>query len=203
MERSPYIQESPSFDARQFRIALGRFATGVTVLTAEFNGHVHGMTANSFMSVSLDPPLIVVSIDNRAHMKQVLQAGHNLGVSVLSEEQEALSNHFAGRPIEGMEIQFVRPTDTPLLEGALAHLVARIVAMHPAGDHTLYVGQVEYIAWQDSRPLVFYGGKYHHLMPGQTSNLVDKGTWAEDDLSLFSMGRFDHSARRDAKANGD
>src|ERR1041385_1586627 len=125
-----------SFDSRQFRTALGRFATGVTIMTAEIDGHVPGMTANAFMSVSLEPPLIVVSIDNRAHMKTFLTVGSSFGVSVLSEDQERLSNHFAGRPVAGLNIGFVSPTGTPLMEGALAHLVAQIVQIIPAGDHT-------------------------------------------------------------------
>jgi flavin reductase (DIM6/NTAB) family NADH-FMN oxidoreductase RutF len=152
------------------------------------------MTANAFMSVSLNPPLIAVAVDNRAHMKDFLLVDRTFGVSVLSEDQERLSRHFAGRPMEGLQIDFARVNETPLIQGALAHLVARIVDIHPAGDHTLYIGQVEYIAWGESRPLVFYGGQYHHLMLNQ----VERPSLREDEMSLFSMGNFDILTTKDA-----
>ncbi len=84
-------------DTRQFRNALGRFASGVTVLTAEYEEQTHGMTANAFVSVSLDPPLILVSLDNRSNMHRILPQVRRFGISVLAEDQDALSNHFAGR----------------------------------------------------------------------------------------------------------
>jgi len=96
-----------SIDPRQFRNALGRFASGVTVITTEHEGRTHGMTANAFVSVSLDPPLVLVSVDNRAQMHQLLALAPRYGVSVLAEDQEMLSNHFAGRATEGLQIPFV------------------------------------------------------------------------------------------------
>lgn len=187
MEWSVDDQGFAPFDARQFRTALGRFATGVTIITAELDGQIHGMTANAFMSVSLDPPLIVVSVSNRAHMNELLTVGCNLGISVLGEGQEALSNHFAGRPIEGLPIRFVKVTETPLIEESIVHLVAQITAIHPAGDHTLHVAEVQYLDWHGGRPLLFYGGKYRRLIPNQ--RMTD--TWSEDEMSLFSMGNLD------------
>ena len=97
---------APSFDARQFRNALGRFASGVTIITASYEGQTHGMTANAFVSVSLDPPLVLVSLDNRSYMHKVLPSAGYYGVSVLAENQERLSNHFAGRTQEGLHIRF-------------------------------------------------------------------------------------------------
>lgn len=191
MEWSVNNQGFAPFDARQFRSVLGRFATGVTIITAELGDQIHGMTANAFMSVSLEPPLIVVSVSNRARMNELLTVGCNLGVSVLGEDQEQLSNHFAGRPIEGLNIQFMKAMGTPLIEEAIAHLVAQVVAIHPAGDHTLHVAEVQYFDWRGGRPLLFYGGKYRRLMPNQ--RMTD--TWSEDEMSLFSMGSFDVTIR--------
>ncbi len=164
----------------------------MTIITAELQGQIHGMTANAFMSVSLEPPLVVVSVDNRAHMNQLLRIGCNFGISVLSEDQEALSDHFAGRPVDDLTIRFVKPTGIPLMEGALAHLVVRIVEKYLVGDHTLYVGAVGYIAWSDSHPLLFYGGKYHHLMRGQHNPDI----WSEDEMLLFSIASFDQSTTK-------
>lgn len=87
-------------DKREFRNTLGRFATGVTIVTAVEEGNVHGMTANAFMSVSLEPPLVLVSIDHKAKMHQILPKTRVYGISILREDQEAVSQHFAGRPME-------------------------------------------------------------------------------------------------------
>src|ERR1700726_2609568 len=98
---SKRIEGACSFDPRQFRHALARFASGVTVLTAQYEGQTHGMTANAFVSVSLDPPLVLVSLDNRSYMHRILPCVDCYGISVLAEDQERLSNHFAGRTVEG------------------------------------------------------------------------------------------------------
>ena len=106
-----------------FRKAMGAFATGVTIITVDLGGEVHGMTANAFVSVSLAPPLVLVSVDNRAYMHRVLPETKRYGVSVLAEDQEILSNHFAGRTVEGLRIRFVDRLGVPLLEGAVAYFV--------------------------------------------------------------------------------
>ena len=150
-------------DPRNFRDTVGRFASGITVVTTTLEDSVHGMTVNAFCSVSLDPPLVLVAVDNGTHMHEVLQRSGRYGVSVLAEGQETLSQHFAGQPQENMEIPFVQQRDTPLLEGAVAHLVCRVIDAHPAGDHTLYIGQVEYLSYRNGTPLLFYTGEYQNL----------------------------------------
>jgi flavin reductase (DIM6/NTAB) family NADH-FMN oxidoreductase RutF len=150
-------------DPRRFRETLGRFASGITVVTTMHEGEVHGMTANAFVSVSLDPPLVLVSVDNRANMHDILPKSKRYGVSILAEEQQALSQHFAGQPQEGLEVPFVRRNEVPVLAGAVAHLVCRVVDEYAAGDHTLYIGQVEYLDYRDGAPLLFYTGKYQNL----------------------------------------
>jgi flavin reductase (DIM6/NTAB) family NADH-FMN oxidoreductase RutF len=119
--------------------------------------------ANAFVSISLTPPLILVSLDNRSNMHRSLPAAGRYGVSVLAEDQEALSTHFAGRPQEGLQIPFISRAGTPLLDGAVAYFVARVVDVHPAGDHTLYIGEVEHFEFSDRRPLLFHAGKYRRL----------------------------------------
>ena len=148
-----------------FRRTLGMFATGVTVLTTRAGDQVHGMTANAFTSVSLHPPLVLVSIDRRARMSNLLHEGTRFGVSVLEAGQSALSDQFAGRVTEGAEeARFELVHETPLVEGALAHLVARVVRSYWGGDHSLFLGQVEYARYGEGEPLLFHGGRYERLV---------------------------------------
>jgi flavin reductase (DIM6/NTAB) family NADH-FMN oxidoreductase RutF len=148
-----------------FRRTLGMFATGVTVLTTLKGESVHGMTANAFMSVSLQPPLVLVSIDRRARMSDLLHEGTQFGVNVLEAAQSGLSDHFAGRATDGTpEPLFELVHDTPLVEGALAHLVARVARSYWGGDHSLFLGQVEFARYGEGEPLLFHGGRYERLV---------------------------------------
>jgi flavin reductase (DIM6/NTAB) family NADH-FMN oxidoreductase RutF len=148
-----------------FRRTLGMFATGVTVLTTRVAEQVHGMTANAFMSVSLQPPLVLISIDRRAKMGALLHEGTRFGVSVLEARQTGLSDRFAGRVADELpEATFEVIHETPLVEGALAHLVARVVRSYWGGDHSLFLGQVEFARYGDGRPLLFHGGRYERLI---------------------------------------
>lgn len=152
------------FDLRDFRNTLGRFATGVTVITALDNGKPHCMTANAFTSVSLDPPLVLVSLDNRSRMHRIVATARRYGVSVLAEDQRSLSDHFAGRPTEDLDVRFTSRAGTVLLDGALAYFTVKVVDVHPAGDHTLYLGMVEYFECRNDKPLLFYAGEYQQLL---------------------------------------
>jgi flavin reductase (DIM6/NTAB) family NADH-FMN oxidoreductase RutF len=176
-----------SFDTLKFRSALGRFASGVTVVTARYEERAHGMTANAFVSVSLDPPLVLVSLDNRSFMHKLLPTVGRFGISILAETQEHLSNHFAGRTVEGIHIRFVTQNGVPLLEGAVAHFVVDVIDAHPAGDHTLYIGQVEYFEAYDDKPLLFYASQYQQLR----AERIKPSTWPQDEFSLFSIGSID------------
>ena len=148
-----------------FRRTLGMFATGVTVLTTRFGDQVHGMTANAFTSVSLRPPLVLVSVDRRARMCTLLHQGTRFGVSVLEAGQAALSDQFAGRAAaDAAEARFELVHETPLVEGALAHLVARVVRSYWGGDHSLFLGQVEFARYGEGGPLLFHGGRYERLV---------------------------------------
>jgi flavin reductase (DIM6/NTAB) family NADH-FMN oxidoreductase RutF len=148
-----------------FRRTLGMFATGVTIVTTQAGAQVHGMTANAFMSVSLRPPLILISVDKRARMNALLRDGVRFGVSVLSSDQRDLSDRFAGRALdEPPEAGFLVIHETPLVEGALAHLVARTERSYWGGDHSLFLGRVEYARYGEGTPLLFHGGQYEQLL---------------------------------------
>jgi flavin reductase (DIM6/NTAB) family NADH-FMN oxidoreductase RutF len=125
---------------------------------------IHGMTANAFMSVSLQPPLILISVDRRAKMNALLREGARFGVSVLEESQSALSNRFAGREADGSEAAFEIVNETPLVAGALAHLIAQVVRSYWGGDHSLFLGRVEYARYGDGTPLLFHGGGYGRVV---------------------------------------
>jgi flavin reductase (DIM6/NTAB) family NADH-FMN oxidoreductase RutF len=146
------------------RRTLGLFATGVTIITTRLGEQVHGMTANAFLLVPLEPPLVLISVDRRTKMCGVLHEGSTHGVSVLCECQSALSDRFAGRAgADGAEPRFELIHDTPLVEGALAGFVARVVRSYWGGDHSLFLGRVEYAHTGEGTPLLFHGGRYERL----------------------------------------
>jgi flavin reductase (DIM6/NTAB) family NADH-FMN oxidoreductase RutF len=149
-------------DPTRMRRTLGRFATGVTVVTTAQGGDVHAMTANAFTSVSLDPPLVLVSVDHRTRMHQLLPATRRYGVSVLGSRQERTAWHFAGRPLAGVERDalFEWAADVPFVRGAIAHVGCSLYDSHEAGDHTLYLGRVEYLDSKPGDPLLFHKGMF-------------------------------------------
>ncbi|MCW3067018.1 MAG: flavin reductase domain protein FMN-binding [Solirubrobacterales bacterium] len=149
----------------RMRATLGRFCTGVTVVSTEFDGVAHAMTANAFVSVSLDPPLVLVSIDQRARMHEILARSRRYGVSVLSADQERVALHFAGRPMPdpGGLLEPAAEAGPPLIHGAIAHVVCELHATVPAGDHTLYLGLVEELRSRPGAPLLFHAGDFGRI----------------------------------------
>ena len=151
--------------ARELRQVMGRFATGVTVVTTTHPAHpntIHGMTANAFLSVSLRPPLVLVSL-GRCRMSEMLPRTGRYGVSVLASDQEHFAAHFAGQKVSPVDPSFVWEKDLPLLDGALAHVGCRVVDVHTAGDHVLWIGEVEYLSHREAEPLLFYTGRFGTL----------------------------------------
>lgn len=155
-----------AIDADAFRAALGRFATGVTILTTrDKDGRDHGMTVSAFCSLSLAPPLVLACIDRTADMYAVLRNATHFGISVLGENQEALSRRFAEMPsgrFDGIGY-FRAESGAILIEDAIAHLDCRQVARHEAGDHAIHVGEVEWARCDQERPLLYYRGGYAQL----------------------------------------
>ena len=149
--------------ARDLRDMFGQFASGVTVIACGPEGDEHGMTANAFMSVSLDPPLVTVSLQNDCRMSSRLKVGDRFGVSILAEDQRAASDHFAGRAIEADAARFERKANAPVLQGALAWIAGTVVQQAPAGDHTLYIARVEDFDRSGGTPLLFFGGAYRRI----------------------------------------
>jgi flavin reductase (DIM6/NTAB) family NADH-FMN oxidoreductase RutF len=146
-----------------FRQTLGRFASGVTVVTMQEHNETHGITVSAFLSVSLEPPLVLVSIDKKAHSHARIMNAERYGVSILSEGQQNMSNHFANRDPNAVP-EFEILSDFPVLKNALAQLVCKTVQKVDAGDHTLFIGQIEALQWQENgKPLVYFHGGYQRI----------------------------------------
>jgi flavin reductase (DIM6/NTAB) family NADH-FMN oxidoreductase RutF len=157
-----------TFDPDSFRSVLGRFASGVTVVTArDARDRDVGLTVSAFSSVSLLPPLIQICVNHEASVFDVLMQSTHFGVSILASEQEALSRRFSA--VESMHrfegIGFARgESGVVLLDEALAHLECRRTTHHSVGDHTMFIGEVERATARDgARPLLYYRGGYAQL----------------------------------------
>ena len=156
-----------SLNAFEFRKALGCFATGVTVITLDLEGEVHGMTANAFTSVSLDPFLVLICVDHKTRTHGHLHARKRFGINVLCESQRGISDYYARpeRTHEHAEIEAGARFDrtahgTPVLNGALAYLECRLHTSEIAGDHTIFIAEVEDVVVREGEPLLFFRGKY-------------------------------------------
>lgn len=168
-------EEARPFDARELRQVLGSFVTGVTVITTvDGDGKPHGLTANSFSSVSLDPPLILWSQSLSAPSHQVFNTSERFAVNILADDQLDISNRFAKGGVDkfaGIPVE-VGLAGVPLLGGCAAHLECRRVHAYPGGDHVVFIGEVERIQRHSRQPLVFGGGRYlvahaHDIGPRQ------------------------------------
>lgn len=165
-----------SLTPSEFRKAMGCFATGVTVITVDQEGEVHGMTANAFTSVSLDPMLVLVCVDHRARTHAHLQTRKRFGVNVLASDQQAISEYYARatethQHAELAGARFDRTAHgTPVLHGALAYLECRLHSAEEAGDHTIFIAEVEDVVVREGEPLLFFRGQYRQMGQPQTSS---------------------------------
>jgi len=156
------------FDARDFRTALGSFATGVTVVTArDARGEPAGITINSFASVSLDPPLVSWSLSLHSPALAAFRDCSHYAVNILAADQAALSGHFAGPSdrqdrFAGLEFDF-GSGGVPLLRGCCAWFECRNQIRHAGGDHLIFIGEVDNYCYCARPPLLFHGGQYRTL----------------------------------------
>jgi len=152
-----------------FRKAMGCFATGVTIITVDQNGEVHGMTANAFASVSLDPMLVLVCVDRKARTHAHLQRLKRFGVNVLARDQQTVSEFYARsteihQHAEETGARFDRtPHGTPVLHGALAYLECRLHKAEDAGDHTVFIAEVEDVVVREGEPLLYFRSQYRGI----------------------------------------
>jgi len=149
-----------------FRRLLSRFASGIAVITARDGDHDVGMTVSAFCSVSLSPPLVLVCVDHSASMHDLLLRHPKMGINIMASEHEAHSRRFADKNetqrFEGIPCKRGE-TNVMLLDDAMAHLECQLVHHYEAGDHTIFIGQVECGAMREGRPLLYYRGGYAQL----------------------------------------
>ena len=161
---------------------MGHFVTGVTVVTALDRERPFGITVNALSSVSLDPALVMVALDRRRFLTPIVRAAGRYAVSILSEDQKALSDCFAGAPVEPGRLDFcgaswhAGPTGLPLLDGAIATLECTVVGTFSAGDHDLFIGQVDSLANEERHPmpLLYYRRRYLRIERAATSEVEGK-----------------------------
>ena len=146
-------------DSKDLRNCFGHFATGVTVVTCETDGGKHGFTASSFTSVSLDPPLLLVSVDRKTKALQFLKNNH-FTVNILRETQEDTAMHFAGRPLDIEPFSWKKGTHCHRLKDSLAYFECEPWAEYDGGDHVLYVGKVINYKYFEGGPLGYFRGKF-------------------------------------------
>lgn len=150
----------------EFRHALGRFASGVTIVTTkDSGGRLHGITVSAFCSVSLEPPLILVCIEKNTGSHYAFQQSNSFVVNILREDQQYLSDRFASNlPDKFAAVKYHSGIDDlPVLEDVLANLECRLVNSHASGDHTIYVGEIERATINDGKPLVYWHGNYREV----------------------------------------
>jgi 3-hydroxy-9,10-secoandrosta-1,3,5(10)-triene-9,17-dione monooxygenase reductase component len=154
-------------DSRAFRHTAAQFATGVTVVSLDAGGEVRALTANSFSSLSLDPPLVLFCLGRQARAAQIIHSARRFCVNILGDHQRDLSAFFAGawKAPAPPRFSFVKWEEVPRLEGCLAAIACEVRAIHEGGDHWIVVGEVVGLHRLEhvSRPLVFYGGGYVNL----------------------------------------
>ncbi|HEX9787008.1 MAG TPA: flavin reductase family protein [Candidatus Binatia bacterium] len=153
-------------EPQELRRVMGHFATGVTIITTQDKeGNPNGLTANAFMSLSLNPPLVLISVDKAATCYACFEPQNGFTVNFLSEDQEDISRRFATKGIDkfaGIEWHAGR-NGAAIIEGALAHVECKITQCYEGGDHTIVVGEILDIKATGERPLLFYKGQYQRL----------------------------------------
>ena len=167
--RAPSHAKDPNFSAAEFRAALGMFATGVTIVTArDASGRLVGLTANSFNSVSLSPPLVLWSLAKTAGSMPAFARGSHYAIHILAAEQKALAERFAAKVadrFEGVSWQ-ANEAGVPLIEGCAAVFECFNRSQYEEGDHVIFVGQVEHCTRRaEASPLLFHGGRFFTELP--------------------------------------
>jgi flavin reductase (DIM6/NTAB) family NADH-FMN oxidoreductase RutF len=155
-----------TIEQHHFRRVCGKYATGITIVTVlDSNGAPHGMTANSFTSVSLDPPLILVCIDRRTSLLSHFRPGTHFAIHVLGEEHRELSARFARSGCDRFEgVDWRRGhTGAPVLPDMLAALECSVTQMVDAGDHVVVIGEALHVNWRDGQPLLYFNSSYQQL----------------------------------------
>ena len=192
---------APAVDTRDYRDTIGLFASGVTVITTRVGDVVRGMTANAVSSVSLEPTLLLVCVDRRARMHDLLQEAGAFTVNILAEDQEALASHFAGRgkdgpPPPGLRFEYGPGTHdggVPTIAGCLAAIHCVVAQIYEGGDHTILLGRITDLlpGRPDRPPLLWFRGRYRRLAEPDVAALHTADPWGDDaaPIDYLEVGR--------------
>jgi len=174
-------------DSGALRRAMGRFATGITVISAQHQEQIHAMTANAICTISFDPLIVMVCVNKKARMGDFIQQAGHFAVNILAEEQEIISRHFAGagqeQAPEGLNFEIIE--DCPVLDGTLAAVACKVDKVLDSGDHFMILGQVMAVRYQEEaeKPLLYYRGRYHHLESSDTRNTPE--VWLDSGMRIY------------------
>ncbi len=173
LERTPTggsVAPLTADETRRLRDMMARFATGVTVVAARYGPLLAGMTANAIASISIDPPLMMAAISLRSETHRAIRDSHSFAASVLSADQRGLADCFAQSTTAIKLRRFCdapwheAETGSPILDGSIAYFDCRLVAQHPGGDHTIFVGEIVAAGYDEElEPLIWFGSRYRRL----------------------------------------
>lgn len=184
------MSDFPPIDQASYRKALGQFATGVTIITVQHGALMHGMTANAFSALSLDPPLVLFCVGKQARMAGLLPGADGFAINVLSADQEQVAGHFAGQiEVDADEVeQLIHGPVAPLIPGALVSLSCALAELHEGGDHWIVVGRVIEIHEMDTRlprpPLLFFRSRYATLIERPVP-VEAQIAWSNDAIRIY------------------
>jgi len=180
---------SEQIDPREFRRVIGLFATGVTVITTRIGDDVHGMTANAFTSLSLDPLHVIVCVDRRARMHPLIQQADRFAVNILHEGQEAISRNFAGQPQDNIAdmLHFSTDDGAPLILGCLASIRCDVHDVLEGGDHAIVIGRVTELIRGDvgAHPLIYFAGQYRRLLVEPERGQTAPEPWLNRNVRVY------------------
>lgn len=176
------MKAATEIEPELFRKVLGHFVTGVSIVAALRDGRPFGITVNALSSVSLNPALVMVALDRRRFLTPIVRAAGRYGVSILGEDQQALSDCFAGAPVTPGREAFCGaawhpgPSGLPLIDGAIATLECTVVETFSAGDHDLFIGRVDMLANEEHHPmpLLYYRRRYLRIERAATAEVEGK-----------------------------
>lgn len=150
-------------NSKEFRQCMGHFATGVTIVTSETEGGTHGFTANSFTSISLDPMLVLISVDRKTKALKILE-NNNFIINILKSNQQDAAIHFAGRPMEKEPFQWEKGKLGNRIKDALAYIECTPWKSYDGGDHVLFLGEVKHFEYVGGDPLAYFRGQFSEVV---------------------------------------
>ena len=184
------MSDAVAIDQGELRRTLGLFATGVTVITVQRGNVMHGMTANAFSALSLDPPLVLFCVGRNARMAGFLDGADGFAINILSTDQETISGQFAGQAGSKQdEVARLQPGPVaPLIPGAIASLSCRLESLHEGGDHWIVIGRVNEIHEPEGGnarpPLLFFRSRYASLVERDRPD-AKQVTWSDDAIRIY------------------